>query len=89
MTVGRDLVRLLQYVARIPEIEPIWKDILHNPAALHSTFTGKSFKYRWFTGTVIIPHVMLPLSAVIEKLIERLTELIFACKKRVSMLAKK
>ncbi|XP_060550262.1 integrator complex subunit 3 [Pantherophis guttatus] len=38
--VGRDLVRLLQSVARIPEFEQLWKDIIHNPQALSPQFTG-------------------------------------------------
>ena len=41
MTIGRDLVRLLHNVARIPEFELLWKDILHNSKALSPTFTGK------------------------------------------------
>jgi len=40
MSIGRDLVRLLQHVARIPEFELLWKDILHNPKVLSPTFTG-------------------------------------------------
>lgn len=39
--IGRDLVRLLQNVARIPEFELLWKDIIHNPQALSPQFTGK------------------------------------------------
>uniref|UniRef100_A0A8C5NM93 Integrator complex subunit 3 n=1 Tax=Junco hyemalis TaxID=40217 RepID=A0A8C5NM93_JUNHY len=38
--IGRDLVRLLQNVARIPEFEQLWKDILHNPQVLSPQFTG-------------------------------------------------
>ncbi|NWI72307.1 INT3 protein, partial [Dryoscopus gambensis] len=38
--IGRDLVRLLQNVARIPEFEQLWKDILHNPQVRSSQFTG-------------------------------------------------
>uniref|UniRef100_A0A6Q2WS60 Integrator complex subunit 3 n=1 Tax=Esox lucius TaxID=8010 RepID=A0A6Q2WS60_ESOLU len=38
--IGRDLVRLLQIVARIPEMELLWKDLLHNPQALSPQFTG-------------------------------------------------
>ncbi|XP_043064776.1 integrator complex subunit 3 homolog isoform X2 [Drosophila ficusphila] len=37
---GRDFVRLLQNVARIPEFEQLWRDILYNPKSLHPTFTG-------------------------------------------------
>lgn len=38
--IGRDFVRLLQNVARIPEFEALWKDILLNPKTLSPTFTG-------------------------------------------------
>ncbi|XP_075922994.1 integrator complex subunit 3 isoform X3 [Petromyzon marinus] len=38
--IGRDLVRLLQNVARIPEIEKLWRDMLHNPQSLSPQFTG-------------------------------------------------
>ncbi|XP_050319375.1 integrator complex subunit 3 homolog [Bactrocera neohumeralis] len=37
---GRDFVRLLQNVARVPEFEQLWRDILHSPESLHPTFTG-------------------------------------------------
>ncbi|XP_025770983.1 integrator complex subunit 3 [Puma concolor] len=40
LMIGRDLVRLLQNVARIPEFELLWKDIIHNPQALSPQFTG-------------------------------------------------
>ncbi|XP_075226448.1 integrator complex subunit 3 isoform X2 [Lycorma delicatula] len=40
LIIGRDLVRLLQNVARIPEFEQLWQDILHNPKVLSPTFTG-------------------------------------------------
>lgn len=40
LIMGRDLVRLLQNVARIPEMELIWKDLLHNPQVLSPQFTG-------------------------------------------------
>lgn len=40
--IGRDLVRLLQNVARIPEFEQLWKDIIHNPQVLSAQFTGKA-----------------------------------------------
>ncbi|XP_068423201.1 integrator complex subunit 3 isoform X1 [Clinocottus analis] len=38
--IGRDLVRLMQNVARIPEMELVWKDLLHNPQVLSPQFTG-------------------------------------------------
>lgn len=37
---GREFVRLLQNVSRIPEFESLWKDILHNPKKLCPTFSG-------------------------------------------------
>ncbi|XP_060948253.1 integrator complex subunit 3 [Limanda limanda] len=40
LIMGRDLVRLLQNVARIPEIDLIWRDLLHNPQVLSAQFTG-------------------------------------------------
>lgn len=40
LIIGRDLVRLLQNVARIPEMELVWKDLLHNPQVLSPQFTG-------------------------------------------------
>ncbi|CAG9790877.1 unnamed protein product [Diatraea saccharalis] len=40
LTLGRDLVRLLQNVARIPEFNQLWQDILMNPKSLCPTFTN-------------------------------------------------
>lgn len=40
LVIGRDLVRLLQNVARIPEFEQLWKDILTSPKSLCPSFTG-------------------------------------------------
>ena len=40
MAIGRDLARLLQDVARVPEMEKLWRDIMHNPTVLNSQFTG-------------------------------------------------
>jgi integrator complex subunit 3 len=41
LVIGRDFVRLLQNVARIPEFEQLWRDLLTNPKSLCPTFTGK------------------------------------------------
>ncbi|XP_065837157.1 integrator complex subunit 3-like isoform X2 [Oscarella lobularis] len=38
--IGRDLVRLLQTIARIPEFAALWKDILQNPTSLSPHFSG-------------------------------------------------
>ncbi|CAG9861044.1 unnamed protein product [Phyllotreta striolata] len=40
LVIGRDLVRLLQNVARIPEFEQLWKDMLLTPKSLSPNFTG-------------------------------------------------
>ncbi|XP_030597784.1 integrator complex subunit 3 isoform X2 [Archocentrus centrarchus] len=40
LIIGRDLVRLLQNVARIQEMELLWRDLLHNPQVLSPQFTG-------------------------------------------------
>lgn len=40
LTLGRDLVRLLQNVARIPEFSQLWQDMLNNPKSLCPTFTS-------------------------------------------------
>ncbi|KAJ8948934.1 hypothetical protein NQ314_008312 [Rhamnusium bicolor] len=40
LVIGRDLVRLLQNVARIPEFEQLWRDILLTPKSLSPTFNG-------------------------------------------------
>lgn len=45
MVIGRDFVRLLQNVARIPQIEQLWRDILNNPRSLCQTFTGMQDMY--------------------------------------------
>ncbi|GJP80895.1 hypothetical protein CLOP_g11093 [Closterium sp. NIES-67] len=34
LVIGRDLVRLLQDVALIPEFEPIWRDLVHSPESM-------------------------------------------------------
>ncbi|XP_033224600.1 integrator complex subunit 3 isoform X2 [Belonocnema kinseyi] len=40
LVIGRDFVRLLQNVARIPEFEILWKELLLNPKSLCPNFTG-------------------------------------------------
>lgn len=37
---GRDFVRLLQNVNRVPEFNQLWKDILNNPKTLAPSFNG-------------------------------------------------
>lgn len=38
--IGRDLVRVLQNVARIPEFESLWREFLEKPTTLCPTLTG-------------------------------------------------
>ena len=40
MFIGRDLLRLLQNVARIPEFEEVWRDLLRNPSSFCPNFAG-------------------------------------------------
>ncbi|VVC28913.1 Hypothetical protein CINCED_3A006302 [Cinara cedri] len=40
LVIGRDLIRLLQNVSRIPEVETLWKDLLHNPQSLSPSLTN-------------------------------------------------
>lgn len=59
---GRDFVRLLQNVARIPEFGQLWKEILTTPKTLHHTFTGifqilSIRTSRQFIGNRITPDI--------------------------------
>jgi integrator complex subunit 3 len=38
--IGRDLIRLLQNVSRVPEFTHFWYDLLHHPERLDPSFTG-------------------------------------------------
>ncbi|XP_042903927.1 integrator complex subunit 3 isoform X2 [Parasteatoda tepidariorum] len=40
LIIGRDLIRLLLNVARIPEFEKLWRDLYSNPALFAPNFTG-------------------------------------------------
>jgi len=40
MVIGRDLIRLLQAVSRIPDLEKVWRLVLHDPAKLDPSFKG-------------------------------------------------
>lgn len=45
LVIGRDLIRLLQNVSRIPEFEALWKDLLHNPQSLSPSLTNGIYSY--------------------------------------------
>jgi len=62
VNIGRDFVRLLQNIARIPEVEELWHDMLHNPTTLSPTFTGitqimRTRTSRRFLQSRITPHM--------------------------------
>ena len=38
--IGRDFIRVMINVSRVPEIHHLWQDILHNPQQLHPEFHG-------------------------------------------------
>jgi integrator complex subunit 3 len=40
LIIGRDLVRLLQNVARLPEFDALWKDMYNAPRTLCANFSG-------------------------------------------------
>ena len=40
VNIGRDFVRLLQAVSKIPEFIELWRDILYNPKTLSPEFSG-------------------------------------------------
>lgn len=40
LIIGRDLVRVLQHVAHVPEVEALWRDLLQNPRSLSPAFSG-------------------------------------------------
>jgi hypothetical protein len=44
MMMGRDLVLLLMRLARIPQFVPIWRNLLHNPAALMPKLTSEEWR---------------------------------------------
>jgi integrator complex subunit 3 len=59
---GRDFVRLLQNIARLPEFAQLWKEILTTPKVLHPTFTGifqmlSIRTSRHFIGNRITPDI--------------------------------
>ncbi|KAK3595164.1 hypothetical protein CHS0354_002764 [Potamilus streckersoni] len=60
MVIGRDLVRLLQNVARISEFESIWRDIMLNPTNLSSNFTGISQLLQIRTSRKYLIHRLTP-----------------------------
>jgi integrator complex subunit 3 len=40
LALGRELLRALAAVGRVPELEAVWRDMLHNPQALSPAFQG-------------------------------------------------
>eukprot|EP00898_Chlorokybus_atmophyticus_P005504 jgi/Chlat1/5955/Chrsp4S06291 len=61
MSIGRDLVRALQEVARMPEFEPIWRDLHANAAAFkHPAFSDLSQIYTWRTPSRFLQSRLTP-----------------------------
>ena len=60
MVIGRDLLRLLQLVARIPEFEKLWRDIFLNPSALSPSFTGKKWSTLVYHLNAVVRHFPEP-----------------------------
>lgn len=54
IAIGRDLIRLLQDVAKIPEFEELWRDLLNKPSSLAPTFNGISH-----LATIRTPRIYL------------------------------
>ncbi|KAL5499807.1 hypothetical protein EMCRGX_G011269 [Ephydatia muelleri] len=70
--IGRDLIRLLQNVARIPEFSELWRDILQFPEKLSSQFTGVSLlatkrTSRRFISGRITPELEIKLNFLLSK----------------------
>ncbi len=60
MVIGRDLVRLLQDVAKVPEIESVWKDIYLKPTTLSPNLTGLGHLLATRTPRVYIQSRITP-----------------------------
>ncbi|XP_059154214.1 integrator complex subunit 3-like isoform X2 [Physella acuta] len=80
MQIGRDLVRLLQNVARIPEFELLWKDIVLNPTSLSPTFTGVAQLLQIRTSRKFLVGRLTP--DMENKLIFLITKVRFGTQKR-------
>ncbi|CAG5134392.1 unnamed protein product, partial [Candidula unifasciata] len=80
MQIGRDLIRLLQNVARIPEFDILWKEILFNPTSLSPTFTGVSQLLQIRTSRKFLVARLTP--DMENKLIFLITKVRFGSQKR-------
>lgn len=56
LVIGRDLIRLLQNVSRIPEFETLWKDLMHNPQSLSPNLTNGN------CDLIILPIIVVHIS---------------------------
>lgn len=83
---GRDLVRLLQNVARIPEMDLLWRDLLHNPQTLSPQFTGVCegiSTVTQITHIVYVTDVLLlpcPAAGILQLLTSRTSRKFLACR---------
>lgn len=70
--IGRDFVRLLQGVSRIPEITELWRDLINNPQAISPQCTGLSQLLsrrtsRRFIGGRVLLEVEIKLTFFLSK----------------------
>jgi len=77
---GRDFLRQLQAVTRIPEIEELWKDLLYNPRILSPHLHGVA---QLLTGRTSRKYFQSRLTPDMEKKINFLTSQVrFGVQKR-------
>ncbi|BFZ01574.1 hypothetical protein BsWGS_04613 [Bradybaena similaris] len=80
MQIGRDLIRLLQNVARIPEFDALWREILYSPTSLSSGFTGVAQLLQIRTSRKFLVGRLTP--DMENKLIFLITKVRFGSQKR-------
>lgn len=80
IVIGRDLVRLLQSVARIPEFDSLWRDIMLNPTSINSQFTGVEQLLRMRTSRKFLVSRLTP--EMENKLLFLITKVRFGQQKR-------
>ena len=73
-TIGRDFVRLLQDLTKIPQFSDLWKDILQRPQSLSSQFTDLTQLFatrtpRKFLQSRVTPDMEKLLLFIMQKVI--------------------
>uniref|UniRef100_A0A0B7A2B3 Integrator complex subunit 3 N-terminal domain-containing protein n=1 Tax=Arion vulgaris TaxID=1028688 RepID=A0A0B7A2B3_9EUPU len=80
LQIGRDLIRLLQNVAKIPEFDILWREILFNPSNLATGFTGVTQLLQIRTSRKFLVGRLTP--DMENKLIFLITKVRFGSQKR-------